>query len=62
MEHFLVPILPPDLRGSPRPGRRIRWPGEDREWVWDGEAWVTVSRQFDGGDVWRDEDDLEQAA
>ncbi len=51
----LVPLLPADVEGVPRPGRLIRWPGEQRDWLWTGEKWVGMVPEFDGGDVWCEE-------
>ena len=36
---YLVPLLPGEGRDVPV-GRRVRWPGEDSDWVWDGQRWV----------------------
>lgn len=47
----------------PRVGQRLRWPGDDREWVWNGEEWIGTRTAFDGGDAWADPDflkDLEE--
>lgn len=47
----------------PRVGQRLRWPGDDREWVWNGEEWIGTRTTFDGGDAWADPDflkDLEE--
>jgi hypothetical protein len=56
---FLVPLLPPLAGAPPFEGQRVRWPGEDRELVWDGERWAADEAPdeppFDGGDAWLDE-------
>ncbi|MBX3471717.1 MAG: hypothetical protein KF878_33090 [Planctomycetes bacterium] len=52
---FLVQLSPdgPALRV----GQRVRWPGDDRVWVWSGEEWVGERTDFDGGDLWEDEEE-----
>ncbi|MCO5171873.1 MAG: hypothetical protein M9894_36700 [Planctomycetes bacterium] len=52
---FLVQLSPDGP--PPRVGQRVRWPGDDRVWVWDGEAWVGERTLFDGGDLWEDEEE-----
>ncbi len=60
---FLTAILPPGCPELLRAGYRICWPGEEREWVWDGATWVLGARMaFDGGDHWLEPDELEEAA
>lgn len=58
---FLVPLLPPGAL-APLPGRRIRWPDEPFERLWNGEAWVRGQVAFDGGDLWLDGDEETEAA
>ena len=53
--NYMVPLLPPGWK--PRVGLRVRWPGEDCDWVWDGERWHSQSWDFDGGDSWLDPDE-----
>ena len=53
---YLTSLLPPDAGSVPRVGRRVSWPGDAREWVWDGERWIpTGDGEFDGGDLWEGE-------
>lgn len=58
--HFLVQLGPHDP--EPAVGARVRWPGDDTVWVWNGEAWVGERTAFDGGDLWELEDDQERPA
>lgn len=60
---FLVGLRPPEPEAQlPRVGQRVRWPGDDREWVWDGQEWVGLRTAFDGGDAWEDPDAEREAA
>lgn len=59
MPIYLVPILSPAQANVPPVGARVRWPDDERVWVWNGEEWVHLRKQFDGGDSWVD---LEDAA
>jgi hypothetical protein len=50
---FLASLIPPEETPFlPRRGQRARWPGDDRDWVWDGERWVGTRTEFHGGDMW----------
>jgi hypothetical protein len=55
---FLIALDPPEQGGRSRlrVGQRVRWPGDDTVWVWNGEAWVGERTAFDGGDLWELED------
>lgn len=56
---FLFERFPPDRHG-PRRGQRVRWPGDDRVWVWTGKEWVGERTAFEGGDWWEREGDDEE--
>lgn len=57
---FLVQLTPDDP--TPGVGDRVRWPGDDTVWVWNGREWVGERTAFDGGDLWEREDDEERPA
>jgi hypothetical protein len=48
-------------RREPHVGQRVQWPGDDRVWVWNGEEWVGDRTEFDGGDLWEQEEGREAA-
>lgn len=54
---FLTPLIPLEAPETRTVGQRVRWPGDDREWVWSGEEWIPLRVTFDGGDAW---DSLEE--
>lgn len=58
----LISLIPEGVDVSPPVGQRLRWPDDDREWIWDGEHWVVFRRIFDGGDAWDDPEAADEAA
>jgi hypothetical protein len=54
MDLVLVGLDGEDGGRRPVIGQRVRWPGDDRVWVWNGEEWVGERTAFDGGDAWDD--------
>lgn len=60
---YLVQLAPPGHLAELRGAKVLRWPGDDREWRWNGRAWIGVRTRFAGGDAWRDDDEgLEEDA
>ena len=53
---FLTQLFPSGY--TPKVGQRLRWPGDDRVFMWNGEEWVGERiDDFDGGDLWEAEEE-----
>lgn len=51
----LTVLADPDRR--PYVGQVVFWPGDDREWIWNGSEWIGTRTAFDGGDAWEGDDE-----
>lgn len=51
-----VQLFDPQSIENARPRMRLKWPGDDRTWIWKDEEWVALNGRFYGGDMWIEQD------